>query len=60
MEKENYSEIIVEAMRLADKFASNQKNSFVGQEEYIKLWESVFNELANKAIEFSKNVNKKN
>lgn len=58
MEKENYSEIILEAMRLAGDFALTRENVFL--KEYVENWENVFNELANKAIEFSKNVNKKN
>ena len=58
MEKENYSEIILEAMRLAGDFALTRENVFL--KDYVENWEKVFNELANKAIEFSKKLDTKN
>lgn len=49
----NYYDLVIEAMRLADKFASSLV--FVDEEDYLKKWDLVFKHLVDKAVEAYKN-----
>lgn len=60
MEKENYLEIIVEAMRITDKHFERGAVIAGPKENYSQVWIETFKKYANAALELVKPVEKSN
>ena len=60
MEKENYSDIIIEAMRLADKHLEKNIVRPYANQDLSELWLSTFKSYAKAALELVKPVEKSN